>query len=171
MSTGVPLSSPSSPRCTQAPPYESCSKQAVYGANAEAVYRSIEEQATQDCWFEGEFPEARRSGRRLSAHPHPSLTAHLRAALNIRRTFMTEQAMLNLHVWLLHKRHMLDFFAPGAYNGRLADKLLFECFWDDTTHRIRSAGVQEMSVNKQLEMVQKAAFLDMFEYDCGAWWV
>lgn len=116
------------------------SKWAQYGANADAVWRSIEEQATHDCWFE---------------------------ALNLRRTFMTEHALLTMHVWILHKRHMLDFFGEGLFNGRLADKELFTRFWDDTQLRIRNAGIEEMSVNKQLEMLQKASFMDMFEYDAA----
>lgn len=32
---------------------------------------------------------------------------------------------------------------------------LFERLWEDTTLRIRNAGIAEISVNKQLENVQK----------------
>jgi hypothetical protein len=78
---------------------------------------------------------------------------------------MTEQSLLALHVWLLHKRHMIDFHNDGLFCGRVADKEVFDAFWEDTMHRIRNVGVREMSVNKQLENVQKACFVDMMEYD------
>jgi hypothetical protein len=70
-------------------------------------------------------------------------------------------------MWIVHRRHMLDFWAPGEWSGRRADKELFEVFWDDTLRRIRGAGVVELSVNKQLELVQKATFMDMFELDAA----
>ncbi len=91
----------------------------------------------------------------------------LHAALNLERTFITEHSLLALHVWLLHKRFMVDFHNPGLFNGRTADKELFQVFWDDTLHRIRNVGVAELSVNKQLENVQKATFVDMLEYDAA----
>jgi hypothetical protein len=107
--------------------------------NADAVWRSVEEQATQDAWFEN---------------------------LGLRRTFMTEHALLVLHTWLVHKRFTLDRQGRGELDGRRADEELFGRLWSDTERRIRNAGVT-MSVNKQLALVQKASFVDMFEYDLG----
>lgn len=75
--------------------------------------------------------------------------------------------MLSLHVWLLHKRHMMDYFEEGIFSGRVADKELFDRLWQDTLWRIRAVGVEELSVNKQLTNVQKKCFLDMMEYDAA----
>ncbi len=108
--------------------------------NASSVWRSIEDQATQDAWFD---------------------------ALNIPRSWMSEHALLAMHVWILHRRHMLDFFAEGEFNGRLADKHLFDEFWKDTEWRIRTAKNADVSFNRQMELVQKGSFMDMFEYDAG----
>eukprot|EP01138_Halocafeteria_seosinensis_P006805 gb/GECG01006958.1/.p1 GENE.gb/GECG01006958.1/~~gb/GECG01006958.1/.p1 ORF type:complete len:416 (+),score=59.94 gb/GECG01006958.1/:1-1248(+) len=116
------------------------SKWAIMANNARTVFRSLEEQATQDCWFD---------------------------ALGLDRTWLNEHNLIALHVWIVHRRHMIDLYGEREFNGRLADKELFDYFWEDTQRRIRNAGVGEVSVNKQLEMVQKATFMDMFEYDAG----
>lgn len=87
--------------------------------------------------------------------------------MNLERTFITEHSLLTLHVWLLHKRFMMDFHEPGLFCGRVADRELFQAFWDDTINRIRNVGVTELSVNKQLENIQKASFVDMLEYDAA----
>lgn len=159
--------------------------------NAESVWRSIEEQATQNSWFEGEgrpgliacqrgclelavlaLPPLAASASCRSPLPRcqcppRSLASAVAAALNLERTFITEHSMLALHVWLVHKRFMLDFHNRGLFCGRSADKELFQVFWDDTLNRIRNVGVTEVSVNKQLENVQKATFVDMLEYDAA----
>lgn len=110
------------------------------GENAATVFRSIEEQATQDAWFE---------------------------ALGIPRTWLSEHSLIALHVWIIHRRHMLDFHAEGEFCGRQADKLLFEEFWRDTEWRIRSARNSDVSFNRQMDLVQKSTFMDMFEYDAA----
>ena len=116
------------------------SQRAAVGGASEDLWRSIEEQATQDAWW---------------------------AALGLRRSWLSETSLLALHVWLLHTRFKADFDAPGALNGRRLQEQLFERFWEDTTMRIRNAGIVEVSVNKQLESVQKIVFHDMFAYDAA----
>lgn len=116
------------------------SKWAVISENVAAVMRSCEEQATQEAWY---------------------------TALGLPRSFMTEHSLLALHLWMIHRRHVVDFWEPGEFCGRLSDKEMFEAFWQDTQRRIRAVGVTEMSVNKQLEHVQKATLMDMFELDTG----
>jgi WW domain/Ubiquinol-cytochrome C chaperone len=47
----------------------------------------------------------------------------------------------------------------------LLQQELFHILWDDTTCRIRQAGVSEMSVNTQLKKVQQYTFVHLTHYD------
>lgn len=116
------------------------SPKARLGLQSEALFRSIEEQATLNTWFD---------------------------TLRLPRTWITEHSLIALHVWLFHNRFKVDYNASGEYCGRRMQELLFERFWEDTTMRIRNAGIAEISVNKQLGMVQSATFDDMFAYDAA----
>lgn len=89
------------------------------------------------------------------------------AALSLPRTWIVEHALLALHVWILHNRFKVDYNVSGDFSGRRMQEQLFERLWEDTTMRIRNAGVAEMSVNKQLELVQKGSFDEMFAYDAA----
>jgi len=64
------------------------------------------------------------------------------AALGLPRNWITEQALISLHIWLFHNRFKVDYNVPGLYNGRRMQEELFERFWHDTTVRIRNAGVR-----------------------------
>ena len=114
------------------------SKTAQIAENARAVWRSVEEHATADCWFE---------------------------SLGIRRTFMTEHAIIALHIWMLHRRHIVDYYADGVFSGRLQDAEVFDVFWKDAERRIRHAGVPSTSINRQLEQLQRHTLTDFLEYD------
>lgn len=116
------------------------SRKAETGVSSEDLFRSIEEQATQEVWWE---------------------------ALGIQRNWITEQALISLHVWLLHNRFKVEYNCEGLYNGRRMQEQIFERLWEDTTMRIRNAGIAEISVNKQLENVQKITFDDFFGYDAA----
>ena len=116
------------------------SRRSVVGQNSEAIFRSIEEQATQSIWW---------------------------TSLNLPSNWITEHSMIALHVWILHNRFKIDYNNSGEFNGRRIQEELFNKFWEDTTFRIRNAGIIEISVNKQLENVQKATFDDMFGYDAA----
>lgn len=89
------------------------------------------------------------------------------AALGIQKNWITEHALISLHVWLLHNRFKVDYNVKGEFNGRRMQEELFARLWEDTTLRIRNAGIAEISVNKQLENVQKVTFDDMFSYDAA----
>lgn len=104
------------------------SRRARVGVASEAIYRSIEEQATQDIWWE---------------------------VLKLPKNWITEHALIALHIWIFHCRWTLDYNLPGDYNGRRMQEEVFSRFWEDSTLRIRNAGIAEISVNKQLTNVQK----------------
>ncbi len=116
------------------------SQKARVGGQSESLFRSLEEQATQDAWW---------------------------ASLGLPRNWITEHSLVALHVWMFHCRFKVDYNVPGEFNGRRMQEQLFERLWEDTTLRIRNAGIAEVSVNKQLENVQKLTFDDMFSYDAA----
>lgn len=97
------------------------SRKARVGGSSEALYRSIEEQATQNVWW---------------------------TALGIPKTWITEHALLSLHMWLLHNRFKVDYNVPGDFNGRRMQEQLFERFWEDTVLRIRNAGVSDRLIHE-----------------------
>ena len=135
------------------------SRRAAVGQASDDLWRSLEEQATQECWFGGAGGGAG-------------------GGLGLRRTWAAEHALLALHVWIVHCRLKVDYNVRDAadaaegghasrvvFSGRQMMDQLFSRFWEDTTLRIRNAGIQELSVNRQLGDVQKATFHDFFEYD------
>jgi hypothetical protein len=92
---------------------------AKLGERSTDVFASLEEQATQNAWYE---------------------------ALRLPRTWITEHSLLALHVWILHNRFKVDYNVPATeFSGRRMQEELFERFWEDTTRRIRNAGVAELS--------------------------
>lgn len=62
-------------------------------------------------------------------------------ALGIKRDWITEHSLLALHVWIFHNRFKVDYNVGGEFSGRRMQEQLFERFWEDTTLRIRNAGV------------------------------
>jgi cytochrome b pre-mRNA-processing protein 3 len=114
---------------------------AKLGERSTDVFASLEEQATQNAWYE---------------------------ALRLPRTWITEHSLLALHVWILHNRFKVDYNVPATeFSGRRMQEELFERFWEDTTRRIRNAGVAELSVGKQLEAVQRVTMDDLHAYDAA----
>lgn len=81
----------------------------------------------------------------------------------IGREFRPRHAVLTLHVWLLHKRLLVDSYDQSA--ALKVDEELFSILWDDTTCRIRQTGVMELAVNKNLMQVQQYTFLHLTHYD------
>ena len=115
------------------------SPRARLGAASEALFRSVEEQATQAAWWD---------------------------ALRLPRSWMAEHALLALHVWVLSTRLKVDYnVRPADFSGRRMQEELCERFWEDAARRIRNAGVVEMSVNKQLQRVQRVTLDDFRGYD------
>jgi hypothetical protein len=90
------------------------SQKARVGAASEALYRSIDEQATQSAWW---------------------------TALGLPRTWIAEHALIAMHVWVFHNRFKVDYNVGGEFSGRRMQEQLFERLWEDTTLRIRNAGV------------------------------
>lgn len=80
----------------------------------------------------------------LHTHTHHLLatTSPRCAALGIPHTWITENALIALHVWILHNRFKVDYNVAGDFNGRRMQEQLFERLWEDTTLRIRNAGVR-----------------------------
>jgi len=51
--------------------------------------------------------------------------------------------MLVLHVWMVHKRLLLE-----DKQGLLVQEALFDELWEDTSNRIRGQGINELSVRE-----------------------
>jgi Ubiquinol-cytochrome C chaperone len=81
----------------------------------------------------------------------------------VSRAFRSRHAILTFHTWLLHKRLLADTYDKES--ALAVDEELFGILWDDTTCRIRQAGVYELAVNKHLLQVQQYTFVHMTHYD------
>lgn len=68
-----------------------------------------------------------------------------------------------MHIWFLHKRLISDSTDP--HTAALVQEELFDILWIDTSNRMRSHGVNEMLINKNLKKVQQYSFMHMFHYD------
>jgi cytochrome b pre-mRNA-processing protein 3 len=61
---------------------------------------------------------------------------------------------------MIHKRLMIE-----GKDGLLVQEALFDELWEDTSGRIRAAGIGEMSVNKYLKEVQSYSFRTCVDLD------
>eukprot|EP00586_Coscinodiscus_wailesii_P009765 CAMPEP_0172512064 /NCGR_PEP_ID=MMETSP1066-20121228/241509_1 /TAXON_ID=671091 /ORGANISM="Coscinodiscus wailesii, Strain CCMP2513" /LENGTH=302 /DNA_ID=CAMNT_0013291701 /DNA_START=73 /DNA_END=981 /DNA_ORIENTATION=- len=78
-------------------------------------------------------------------------------------SFRSYHAVLTMHVWLLHKRLILDKISPDT--SLMVQEELFDIFWNDTLIRIRAEGITEMLVNKHLKDVQQVTLQHCVHYD------
>lgn len=78
--------------------------------------------------------------------------------------FRPNHALLLTHVWMVHRR-LHDFPRDRKSEATQLQELIFDELWDDTTKRIRQAGIQEISVDRNLADVQKYSFAAAVEYD------
>lgn len=75
--------------------------------------------------------------------------------------FRTTQTLLVIHVWMLHKRLLEE----GSKDGLLIQECMFDELWEDTSNRIRSHNINELSINKYLKGVQGYSFRTCLELD------
>jgi len=76
------------------------------------------------------------------------------------KNFNVRQQLTLLHIWMLHR-----ILLPQGDMGKDVQEAMFDSFWEDTTRRIRNAGVHELTVNKHLTQVQKSCFASAVTYD------
>ena len=77
-------------------------------------------------------------------------------------SFRAKHALIVLHVWLLHKRLLRE-----GDEGKLIQESLFDSLWEESTHRIRAMGVNELSVNSYLKEIQQYSYGAMISYDAA----
>ncbi|KAL7688260.1 putative WW domain, ubiquinol-cytochrome c chaperone/UPF0174, WW domain superfamily [Plasmopara halstedii] len=82
--------------------------------------------------------------------------------LGISKSFRAQQALLMVHVWLVHRRLALE-----GEQGKVMQELLFDRLWEETVVRIRYLNISELSVNKYLAQVQQIGFNSCIAYDKG----
>lgn len=74
--------------------------------------------------------------------------------------FRSKQMILVLHIWMIHKRLMVE-----GKPALLIQEALFDELWEDTSNRIRAQGIGELSVNRYLKDVQGYSFRCCVELD------
>lgn len=55
--------------------------------------------------------------------------------------FRSKQIMLMVHIWMMHKKLITE-----GDDAQLVQECLFDELWEDTSNRIRGAGINELSV-------------------------
>lgn len=80
--------------------------------------------------------------------------------LGLECDFRGQQALLVLHVWLVHKRLLEE----GTL-GKILQEQLFDRMWEDAIVRLRHQQVSELTVNKYLKEVQQFGFSACIAYD------
>ena len=77
--------------------------------------------------------------------------------------FRSKQILLMVHVWIIHRRLVAD----GKKDSLLIQECMFDELWEDTSNRIRSHGINELSINKYLKEVQGYSFSTCVALDEG----
>jgi cytochrome b pre-mRNA-processing protein 3 len=75
--------------------------------------------------------------------------------------FRSKQTLLTLHIWMIHKRLLLE----EKQGGLLVQEAMFDELWEDTSKRIRTHKINELSLNKYLKGVQGYSFRTCLELD------
>ncbi|KAG7379362.1 hypothetical protein PHYPSEUDO_008718 [Phytophthora pseudosyringae] len=83
-------------------------------------------------------------------------------ALGLPRSFRAQQALLMVHVWLVHRRLALE-----GEQGKIMQELMFDRLWEEIVVRIRYLDISELTVNKHLAQVQQVCFNACIAYDQG----
>jgi hypothetical protein len=83
-------------------------------------------------------------------------------ALHLQPNFRGQQALLMVHIWILHRRLSFE-----GNQGKIMQEILFDRLWEETVVRIRHQNVSELTVNKYLEEVQQVCFNACVAYDAG----
>ncbi|RQM27742.1 hypothetical protein B5M09_010413 [Aphanomyces astaci] len=92
---------------------------------------------------------------------HPSFYR----ALDLPTDFRAQQALLMVHVWIVHRRLISTKSSGKNDPGKVLQEALFDRLWDDTTFRIRHQNVSELTVNKHLGEVQQRCFSQCVAFD------
>jgi len=79
--------------------------------------------------------------------------------------FRSRHSILLTHIWLVHKRLLLCEGKSAKKQGLAIQESMFDELWDDTSIRIREAGINELSINKYLTQVQGYSFKACVELD------
>lgn len=98
------------------------------------------------------------NSRRIVTNVHVAASAsatfkkHTTGGL-IGNDFRSKQALLMVHVWMVHKRILME-----GKDGEHVQECLFDELWEDTSARIRSHGINIISV-RILSTILSAAYL------------
>lgn len=62
--------------------------------------------------------------------------------------FRSKQIMLMVHIWMMHKKLISE-----GDDGHVVQECLFDELWEDTSNRIRGAGINELSVSLMIAVL------------------
>lgn len=113
-------------------------------------------------YYRGETARHRHSTILLNACAQQAARREFYENLRLEPKFMNMQAILMVHIWLVHRRLIQE-----GDQGRMMDEAVFDRLWEEVTVRIRAMGVPEISVNKNLMEVQKVSFGACLSFDRG----
>ncbi|CAM9874329.1 unnamed protein product [Chrysoparadoxa australica] len=87
----------------------------------------------------------------------------------IGKDFRSQHMLLSLHVWIIHRRMVVERFKDErSYIGEMTTEIqeyLFEELWEDTRRRMRHLNVEELMIKKRLQDVQEYTMWAMCKYD------
>ena len=86
-------------------------------------------------------------------------------ALSLEPDFRGQQALLTTHVWMVHRRLMLE--NDGTEKGKIMQEQVFDRVWEETMLRLRHQGIAELTLTKYLKEVQQFCFSSCVAYDKG----
>lgn len=103
-----------------------------------------------------------RSGSILHSCINQTAMPEFYRALQLTPDFRGQQALLMLHVWIVHRRLVKE-----GTHGKLIQEHVFDRLWEETSFRLRHQEISELTVNKYLNEVQQMCFSACVAYDRG----
>lgn len=134
---------------------------------ADRFYRAAQWQALAPQWYAS--PTSTSTSTSPASKGEPELLESV-SGHGISADFRPTHAMLSMHVWFIHRRLLSHNTQEDKDSGKhgynlMIQEELFDVFWNDTKARIRSSGVNELTVHKHLKDAQQATFLHCTQYD------
>jgi hypothetical protein len=103
--------------------------------NARDLLYICKNQADNALWY------TRKSHFCLLKKKFPYFSCFVTAGGMVGTDFRAKQILLMVHVWMMHRRLITE-----GKEGQRVQEAMFDQLWEDTSNRIRSHGVNELSV-------------------------
>lgn len=125
-------------------------------------------------WFQkhglrGQGHRMEVAGRMFQAARRQAMDPRWYGPGRIGRDFQSRHAVLTMHFWFLH--HRLSTESPfytheiDQHGSFLMAVESLEHYWSDSTSRLRNFGINEWTMSKHMNLLQKVSFAHMQHYD------